>query len=76
MYPFPATIGRPIGALGRLGEVDKVHKLYDVAQTVLALLEHDKKSQYRAWFHIEDQMTIAFAHAGDLESAHIHHAGC
>ena len=71
MYPFPATIGRLIGALGRLGEVDKVHKLCDVAQTVLASLEHDKKSQSRAWFHIEDQMTIAFAHAGDLEPAHI-----
>ena len=72
VYPVPATMGRLIGALGRLGEVEKVRKLYSDAQLVLASLEHDKKWQSQAWFHIEDQMIIAYAHAGDLDSAHIH----
>ena len=72
LFPDPTTIGRLISALGRLGEMEKVRKLYHDAQHVLAFLETDKKRQSQAWFHIEDQMIIACAHAGDLEAAHVH----
>jgi pentatricopeptide repeat protein len=72
MYPIPMTIGRLISALGRLGELHKVRKLYDAAQRVLVTLENDKLRQSQNWFYIENQMIIAYAHAGDLDSAHMH----
>jgi pentatricopeptide repeat protein len=72
VYPVPTTIGRLISTLGRLGEIDKVQKLYNDSQRLLASLERDKKWQSQAWYHIEDQMIVAYAHAGDLNSAHIH----
>ena len=72
IYPSPETIGRLIGGLGRLGAVQKVRSLYNAAQRVLAALEDQKRWQSAGWFVIEDQMIIAFAHAGEYEAAHIH----
>ncbi|KAF7433545.1 hypothetical protein PC9H_005503 [Pleurotus ostreatus] len=68
----PAVLGRLIQGLGRLGEVDKVREVYTVAQSVLMSLEYNKKWQSQAWFMIEDSMIIALAHAGDIDSAHVH----
>ncbi|KII96119.1 hypothetical protein PLICRDRAFT_35049 [Plicaturopsis crispa FD-325 SS-3] len=72
VYPFPATLGRLINALGRLGELDKVHILYDAAQTVLSNAEHSKAEQAAGWFLIEDQMIIANAHGGHMDAALLH----
>ncbi|KAF8516675.1 hypothetical protein JB92DRAFT_2909911 [Gautieria morchelliformis] len=72
IFPSPETIGRLIGGLGRLGAVDKVRTLYGAAQRVLAALENQKKWQSAGWFVVEDQMIIAFAHAGQYEAAHVH----
>jgi pentatricopeptide repeat protein len=72
--PAPITIGRLIQSLGRLGELDKVGEAYTVAQTVLQSLELNKKWQSESWFMIEDSMIIALAHAGDVDSAHVHRA--
>lgn len=72
IYPSPETIGRLIGGLGRLGAVQKVRSLYNAAQRVLAALEDQKRWQSAGWFVVEDQMIIAFAHAGEYEAAHIH----
>lgn len=72
VYPSPEVLGRLINGVGRLGYVDKVRKLYDAAQLVLATLERDKHWQSVGWFQVEDQMIIALAHAGDTDAAHIH----
>ncbi|KZV87856.1 hypothetical protein EXIGLDRAFT_679534 [Exidia glandulosa HHB12029] len=73
IYPAPEAIGRLIGALGRLGEMDKVKTLYNAAQRVLASLDKkDKQWQSLGWYSIEDAMIVAFAHSGDVPSAHIH----
>ncbi|KDQ65137.1 hypothetical protein JAAARDRAFT_53039 [Jaapia argillacea MUCL 33604] len=72
MYPTPEVIGRLIAALGRLGELDKVRILYGAAQTVLNSLEHDKKLQSQGWYQVEDQMIVAYAHAGRADIAHTH----
>ena len=74
IYPSPECIGRLIGGLGRLGAVQKVRSLYNAAQRVLAALEDQKRWQSAGWFVIEDQMIIAFAHAGEYEAAHVHRA--
>ncbi|KAF8590270.1 hypothetical protein K439DRAFT_1403942 [Ramaria rubella] len=72
IYPSPECIGRLIGGLGRLGDLTKVRSLYQSAQRVLAALEDQKRWQSAGWFVIEDQMIIAFAHAGQPEAAHVH----
>lgn len=72
--PTPATIGRLIQGLGRLRQMSKVRELYSTAQTVLMSLEINKPWQAEAWFSIEDSMIIALAHAGDVDSAHVHRA--
>ncbi|KAH9927853.1 hypothetical protein B0H21DRAFT_124526 [Amylocystis lapponica] len=72
VYPRPEVIARLIGALGRLGEKDKVRVLYDAAQMVLATLEHQKQRQSVGWFQVEDHMIIGLAHAGDIDGAHVH----
>ena len=73
IYPTPEAIGHLIGALGRLGEMDKVRTLYNAGQAVLASLEgKDKQWQSFGWFQIEDQMVIAFAHSGDVAAAQVH----
>jgi pentatricopeptide repeat protein len=71
-YPVPATIGRLINSLGRLGEFDKVRRLYDAGQLVLSSFDQDKVLQSRGWFQIEDSMIIANAHGGNVEAAHVH----
>jgi pentatricopeptide repeat protein len=72
LYPSPETLGRLINALGRLQQTDKVHRLYAVAQDVLASLEHDKQWQTQGWFQIEDHMIVALAHSGSFEAASVH----
>lgn len=72
IYPSPECIGRLIGGLGRIGAVQKVRSLYNAAQRVLGALEDQKRWQSAGWFVIEDQMIIAFAHAGEYEAAHVH----
>lgn len=67
-YVHPSTIGRLINGFGRVGDLDKVQSLYDIAQIVLSSIDH-KQWQSQAWFQIEDQMIIACAHAGDMEAA-------
>ncbi|KAG1888745.1 hypothetical protein F4604DRAFT_1714916 [Suillus subluteus] len=62
-YVHPSTLGRLINGFGRVGDLDKVHSLYDIAQI---------QWQSQAWFQIEDQMIIACAHAGDMEAAFQH----
>lgn len=74
LYPIPATIGRLINALGRLHEMEKVRKLYDTAQIVMAQLEDESSWQSSAWFGIEDSMVIACAHGGEMEAAFDHRA--
>ena len=49
-----------------------MHDVYTIAQTLLRRLEGDKYVQSSSWFAIENSMIIARAHAGDLESAHLH----
>ncbi|EGO04192.1 hypothetical protein SERLA73DRAFT_44140 [Serpula lacrymans var. lacrymans S7.3] len=71
-YPHPSTIGRLIVGLGRLGEMEKVRRLYDVAQIVLASLEGHKHWQSHSWFQIEDKMIVACAHQGDMDAAFAH----
>jgi pentatricopeptide repeat protein len=72
VYPTPASLGRLINALGRLGQLDKVRKLYETAQTVLSSMDNQKQWQSQGWFQVEDNMIIALAHAGDLDAAHVH----
>ncbi|KAK7696450.1 hypothetical protein QCA50_001107 [Cerrena zonata] len=71
VYPTPQVIGRLINFLGRAGEVEKLKETYHIAQQVLASLP-DKNQQSMGWFHVEDSMVIALAHAGDVDAAHIH----
>lgn len=70
-YVHPSTLGRLINGFGRIGDLDKVHSLYDIAQIVLSSIDN-KQWQSQAWFQIEDQMIIACAHAGDMEAAFQH----
>ncbi|KZS90973.1 hypothetical protein SISNIDRAFT_518634, partial [Sistotremastrum niveocremeum HHB9708] len=77
IYPPAEVIGRLINAMGRLGDRDAVRKLYDSAQIVLSSMEQNlnggkEGSLALAWFQVEDQMIIALAHAGDLDSANVH----
>lgn len=67
-YVHPSTIGRLINGFGRVGDLNKVQSLYDIAQIVLSSIDN-KQWQSQAWFQIEDQMIIACAHAGDMETA-------
>lgn len=72
VFPTPDVIGRLIGTFGRLGDYEKVHRLYGDGQRVLVALEHDKESQSVGWYALEDQMIIALAHGGHIEKAHVH----
>ncbi|KAH7903253.1 hypothetical protein BJ138DRAFT_1074221 [Hygrophoropsis aurantiaca] len=53
-------------------QLEKVRSLYDIAQIVISSLESAQQWQSHSWYHIEDQMVIACAHAGDMESAFAH----
>lgn len=70
-YAHPSTLGRLINGFGRVGDLEKVHSLYDIAQIVLYSIEN-KQWQSQAWFQIEDQMIIACSHAGDMEASFQH----
>ena len=72
IFPRPIVLARLISALGRLGEVEKIHEVYEAAQIVLNSLENAKQWQTSSWFLIEDHMVIGLAHAGDIEAAHAH----
>ncbi|KAJ7233774.1 hypothetical protein C8J57DRAFT_1381560 [Mycena rebaudengoi] len=63
--PTAFVLGKLIQTLGRQYEMDKLAGRR-------TLLEADKQVQSSAWFTIENSMIIALAHAGDLESAHVH----
>ncbi|THH04931.1 hypothetical protein EW145_g5167 [Phellinidium pouzarii] len=72
IFPAPDVIGRLIGTFGRLGDYEKVHRLYGDGQRVLAALETNKESQSVGWYALEDQMIIALGHGGHIEKAHVH----
>lgn len=72
VYPEPDVIARLISTIGRLGHFDKMHKLYQTAQRVLASMELDKERQSAGWFQVEDHMIIGLAHAGSIDAAHVH----
>ncbi|KAI1792499.1 hypothetical protein LXA43DRAFT_1093473 [Ganoderma leucocontextum] len=72
IFPRPIVLARLISALGRLGEVEKIHEVYGGAQVVLNSLESMKQWQTSGWFLLEDHMIIGLAHAGDIEGAHAH----
>ena len=72
-YPTIATLGKLINALGRSGETEKVNLVYETAQHAIATANTtSSKDPNGPWYQIEDQMIIALAHAGDVESAHNH----
>ncbi|KAI0786530.1 hypothetical protein C8Q75DRAFT_278924 [Abortiporus biennis] len=72
VYPNPEVLARLIGSLGRRGEKQKVHELYEASQQALHALERNKQRQSIGWFQVEDQMVIALAHCGDTDGAHVH----
>ncbi|KAL5530781.1 hypothetical protein ACEPAF_7039 [Sanghuangporus sanghuang] len=72
VYPTPDVMGRLIATFGRLGDLDRVHSLYEDGQRVLSAYENDKELQSIGWYAIEDQMIVALAHAGQVDKAHIH----
>ncbi|KDQ18922.1 hypothetical protein BOTBODRAFT_28398 [Botryobasidium botryosum FD-172 SS1] len=72
VLPSPETLGRLINALGRRRDVSKIAHVYSYAPVVLGALYDDAPRQARGWFHIEDQMMEALAHAGDLQAAQWH----
>ncbi|KAG6334277.1 hypothetical protein ID866_4817 [Astraeus odoratus] len=73
-YPHPAVLGRLINGLGRAHDVSALRSVYAIAQQVLfsPFLTANPSWQSQAWFQIEDQMIIAYAHAGDMDSAFMH----
>ncbi|KAI6119924.1 hypothetical protein EDD16DRAFT_1569025 [Pisolithus croceorrhizus] len=73
-YPHPTTLGRLINGLGRARDISALQSVYDTAQQVIfsPYVSANPSWQSQAWFQIEDQMIIAYAHAGDMESAYGH----
>lgn len=73
-YPNPMALGRLINGLGRARDLPALKFVYEIAQQILfsPIFSSDPVKQSDAWFRIEDQMIIAYAHAGDMESAHAH----
>ncbi|TDL14654.1 hypothetical protein BD410DRAFT_902955 [Rickenella mellea] len=72
VYPTSEVIGRLIQQLGRVGSIDRLHRVYGDAQAVIASMTNNRQWQAQSWFGIEDQMIIGLAHAGDMEGAHMH----
>ncbi|KAF8996793.1 hypothetical protein BDQ17DRAFT_1363957 [Cyathus striatus] len=68
--PALNAFGHIIQGLGRLGEMQKVHRLYGIAQELFPTLPVEK--QHAAWMAVENSMVIAHAHAGDVDAAHVH----
>ncbi|KIK21939.1 hypothetical protein PISMIDRAFT_680896 [Pisolithus microcarpus 441] len=73
-YPHPTTLGRLINGLGRARDVPALQSVYDTAQQVIFSphISANPPWQSQAWFQIEDQMIVAYAHAGDMERAYMH----
>ncbi|KAH0839518.1 hypothetical protein J3R83DRAFT_376 [Lanmaoa asiatica] len=73
-YPHPATLGRLINGLGRAGNIAAAHSVYSIAQQVLfsPFVAQSPTWQSQAWFQIEDNMIIAYAHGGDMDAAFAH----
>lgn len=73
-YPHPATLGRLINGLGRAGNVTAAQSVYSIAQQVLfsPFVAQNPTWQSQAWFQIEDNMIIAYAHGGDMDTAYAH----
>ncbi|KAF8554970.1 hypothetical protein OG21DRAFT_967478 [Imleria badia] len=73
-YPHPATLGRLINGLGRAGNITAAHSVYSIAQQVLfsPFVAQNPTWQSQAWFQIEDNMIIAYAHGGDMDAAFAH----
>ncbi|KAG9317019.1 hypothetical protein JVU11DRAFT_1201 [Chiua virens] len=73
-YPHPATLGRLINGLGRTGNITAAQSVYSIAQQVLfsPYVAQSPTWQSQAWFQIEDNMIIAYAHGGDMEAAYAH----
>jgi pentatricopeptide repeat protein len=72
LYPRPEVIGRLINYMGRLKELEKVKFLYHHAQVAIDSMGERREQQSLAWFQVEDQMVIAWAHAGESENAYLH----
>ncbi|EKM82144.1 hypothetical protein AGABI1DRAFT_105474 [Agaricus bisporus var. burnettii JB137-S8] len=68
--PSPKVIGKLIQGLGRQGEVEMLNEVYAIAQTILDGLMLDAEESRRGQYFIEDNMVIALAHLGDMDSAH------
>ncbi|KAG8218224.1 hypothetical protein J3R82DRAFT_3792 [Butyriboletus roseoflavus] len=73
-YPHPATLGRLINGLGRAGNMSAAYSVYSIAQQVLfsPFVAQSPTWQSQAWFQIEDNMIIAYAHGGDMDAAFAH----
>lgn len=73
-YPHPATLGRLINGLGRAGSIAAAQSVYSIAQQVLfsPFVAQSPTWQSQAWFQIEDNMIIAYAHGGDMDTAFAH----
>ncbi|KIJ61030.1 hypothetical protein HYDPIDRAFT_97377 [Hydnomerulius pinastri MD-312] len=73
-HPHPASLARLINGLGRARDIAAVRSVYATAQHVIfsPLLTKNPTWQSQAWFMVEDNMIIAFAHAGDMEAAFAH----
>ncbi|KAF8432582.1 hypothetical protein L210DRAFT_3413442 [Boletus edulis BED1] len=73
-YPHPATLGRLINGLGRVGNIAAAQSVYSIAQQVLfsPFVAQSPTWQSQAWFQIEDNMIIAYAHGGDMDAAFAH----
>ena len=73
-YPHPAVLGRLINGLGRTGDLAAAQSVYSIAQQVVfsPFVAQSPTWQTQAWFQVEDNMIIAYAHGGDMESAYAH----
>ena len=73
-YPHPIVLGRLINGLGRTHDIPALESVYSITQQVLfsPYFFANPAWQTEAWFQIEDQMIVAHAHAGDMETAYMH----
>ena len=73
-FPHPIVLGRLINGLGRAHDIPALQSVYAIAQQVLfsPYFFSNPAWQNEAWFQIEDQMIVAYAHAGDMETAYMH----
>ena len=69
-YPHPIVLGRLIDSLGCMHD-PALEPVYYIAKKVLfsPYFFANPAWQTKAWFQIENQMIIAHAHTGDMETA-------